>query len=121
LVRTNRERRFTLGCICGPTGAKSHSNSEVAWSLLCAAPMHPRRRNPVKAALLAFPVFYLGGIALTLHGGPCPAACHHLPFWPAALGGPLLVGFLAAAFPRVGLSEVSAEEAQGLELELEAE
>jgi hypothetical protein len=81
--------------------------------------MHPRRRNPVKAALLAFPVFYLGGIVLTMHGGPCPTACHHLYFWPTALGAPLVVGFLAAAFPRIGLSDVTEADSQGLELETE--
>ncbi|MCA9575883.1 MAG: hypothetical protein R3B40_07420 [Polyangiales bacterium] len=86
--------------------------------------MHPRRRKSLKAALLAFPVFYLGGIALTLHGGPCPAACHHSLFWPAAFGGPLVVGFLAAAFPSVGLAQdgtATAPEASRASLELDAE
>lgn len=81
--------------------------------------MNSRRRNPLMAALLAFPAFYLGGLAFTLHGGPCTAACHSSAFWPVALGGPLVVGFLVAAFPKVGL--VDHPEGEGASLPLDAE
>ncbi len=55
------------------------------------------RIAPVKMALLSFPVFFLGGIAFTLHGGPCAGECHTALFWRVALGGPLLVGVFTAA------------------------
>jgi hypothetical protein len=61
--------------------------------------MDQARLVPVKVALLSFPVFFLGGLAFTLHGGPCVGDCHTALFWRAALGGPLAVGVLAAALP----------------------
>lgn len=63
--------------------------------------MHDARLAPVKVAALAFPVFFLGGLAFSLHGGPCTGECHTHAFWPMALGGPLAVGFLSAAIQRV--------------------
>jgi len=63
--------------------------------------MHQARLGPVKVAALAFPVFFLGGLAFSLHGGPCSSACSTAMFWPTALGGPLALGALTAAVPRV--------------------
>lgn len=63
--------------------------------------MNHVRLVPVKVALLAFPVFFLGGLLFTLHGGPCTSECHTALFWRAALGGPLALGVLTAALPRV--------------------
>lgn len=63
--------------------------------------MNDARLAPVKVAALAFPVFFLGGLAFSLHGGPCTGQCHTSVFWPTALGGPLAVGFLSAALQRV--------------------
>lgn len=61
--------------------------------------MHDARLGPVKVAALAFPVFFLGGLAFSLHGGPCTSECSTAMFWPTALGGPLALGALTAALP----------------------
>jgi len=63
--------------------------------------MHETRLGPVKVAALAFPVFFLGGLAVSLHGGPCTSECSTAMFWPTALGGPLALGALTATLPRV--------------------
>lgn len=118
-MRTGREPRFTLAAAFGPRPTDKRNDSVVARGLLWPSRMHPRRRNPVKAALLAFPVFYLGGIALSLHGGPCTVACHPTFFWPTALGGPLVVGFLAAALPRFALEDRRREDGAAMELDAE--
>lgn len=59
--------------------------------------MDQARVVPVKMALLSFPVFFLGGVAFTLHGGPCAGECHTALFWRVALGGPVMVGMFTAA------------------------
>lgn len=63
--------------------------------------MQPAHLGPVKVAALAFPVFFLGGVAFSLHGGPCTSECHTALFWPTAVGGPMAMGMLSAALQRV--------------------
>ena len=74
--------------------------------------MHEARLGPVKVAALAFPVFFLGGLAFSLHGGPCTSECSTAMFWPTALGGPLALGALTAALPRAA-SALTLEREEG--------
>jgi hypothetical protein len=69
----------------------------------------------MKAAIFAFPFFYLGALAYTLHGGPCTAACHELTstlFWPVSFGGPLVIGFLVAASSRLPAFRIEGQDAE---------
>ncbi len=113
-VHTRREARFSLSRRNGhPKAAgrpKTESFSPGPEIAQCGR-MHEARLGPVKVAALAFPVFFLGGLAFSLHGGPCTSECSTAMFWPTALGGPLAHGALTAALPRAASALASGSEA----------